>query len=140
MKLKVYTSLGGIYKLSIALDLLTLPCSRLLFGLHANLDMDNMSMGGRDSMNHCMLQCVAPFLCTTHFHLTCLLLTEGNFLWQVSPANMIVNLCRKRNGRVIIIDPDKNVASHASVMLCGNAGDMLPQLSETCLALRNVSS
>ena len=60
---------------------------------------------------------------------------------QVSPANLVVNICRNGNGgRVIIVDPDKNITSEADVFLCGKAGELLPRLFETCLALRNVSS
>lgn len=59
---------------------------------------------------------------------------------QVSPANLVVNFCRSGNGRVIIVDPDKNITSEADVFLCGKAGELLPRLFETCLALRNASS
>lgn len=62
------------------------------------------------------------------------------FSEQVSPAHFIVDICRQRKGRVIIVDPDQNITSKADVFLCGKAGGLLPRLFETCLALRNVPS
>jgi len=58
----------------------------------------------------------------------------------VSPANMIVKFCQRRNGRVIIVDPDPSVRPQGDLLLCGPAGIVLPQLLEACLANHNVST
>lgn len=67
------------------------------------------------------------------------LLVVGTSL-TVSPANMIVNFCRRRNGKVIIVDPDPSVKPQGDLLLCGQAGVVLPQLLQACLANRNVST
>ncbi|KAH9564815.1 hypothetical protein CY35_04G044800 [Sphagnum magellanicum] len=66
------------------------------------------------------------------------LLVIGTSL-KVSPANMMVNLCRQQNGHIVIIDPDSTLLRKADVMLCGPAGTILPRLSEMASHLRYVS-
>ncbi|XP_024386151.1 uncharacterized protein [Physcomitrium patens] len=56
----------------------------------------------------------------------------------VSPANIVVEFCRKRIGRVIVVDPDPNVRRHVDLLLCGKAGSVLPQLLQACVSTRNV--
>ncbi|KAG0593381.1 hypothetical protein KC19_1G325300 [Ceratodon purpureus] len=58
----------------------------------------------------------------------------------VSPANEVVSACRRRNGKVIIVDPDHSVKPQGDLLLCGQAGVVLPQLLQACFAKRNVST
>jgi hypothetical protein len=60
-------------------------------------------------------------------------------VWQVSPANMMVNLCQQQNSRVVITDPDSALLRKANVMLYGPAGTILPHVSGMAFHLRYVS-
>lgn len=62
------------------------------------------------------------------------LLVVGTSL-MVSPANFVVDLCKRSNGKVLICDPKPSNAGLADVMLCGPAGELLPRLVKSCLTL-----
>lgn len=53
----------------------------------------------------------------------------------VSPANYVVDLCKRGNGKVLICDPNPSNADIADVMLRGPAGELLPRLVKACLTL-----
>ncbi|KAJ7550343.1 hypothetical protein O6H91_07G095900 [Diphasiastrum complanatum] len=59
------------------------------------------------------------------------LLVVGTSL-TVSPANSLVDLCRRHQGKVIICDRDSSKSFLADVKLTGNAGEVLPRLVDAC--------
>eukprot|EP00250_Pteridium_aquilinum_P029903 c40309_g1_i1 orf=422-1198(-) len=62
------------------------------------------------------------------------LLVVGTSL-TVSPANFVVDLCKRSKGKVLICDPNSTNADIADVMLCGPAGEVLPRLVKACSKL-----
>lgn len=62
------------------------------------------------------------------------LLVVGTSL-MVSPANIVVDLCKRNCGKLLICDISTSTSSRADVMLCGPAGYVLPRLVKACLTL-----
>ena len=57
------------------------------------------------------------------------------FVFKVSPANFVVDLCKSSQGKILMCDPNPSNASVADVMICGPAGEMLPKLVKCCKEL-----
>ena len=47
---------------------------------------------------------------------------------QVAPANGLVDVCRRKGGKVVMVDVDPAALALADVGLCGKAGEVLPKL------------